>query len=541
MIEMSFVSKKVYEDPFNKVELSAVITDPESNQKTVSAYWAGGQIWNIRYSSSKIGLHKIRIMCSDTTNSELNDKEETIEIVEYSGDNLLLKHGPLKVSENKKYLQHIDKTPFFWLADTWWMGFTKRLKWPFDFKKLTRDRVKKGFTVIQIVAGLYPDMEPFDKRGANEAGFPWNKDFTCINPEYFDMVDQRIDLLVQSGLLPCIVGCWGFYIDFAGTEVLKKHWKYICARYGAYPVVWCMAGEALMPFYGSLAFSKEKSKKYDILRTDSAKRLEYQSWARKGWTEITAYLKNIDSSHHPITIHPTDYGHKMVDDPSLLDFDMLQTGHGSWNSFKRTVEMVRESVNLTPKMPTIDAEVCYEGIGGSNNADAKRVVFWSCMLSGAAGHSYGADGIWQVNNEDELFGASPQGVVWGNALWEDAYLLPGSKQLGISKKFLEKFDWWDFESHDDWCEPHSTEENRIAPYAAGISGEVRLFYIPFCTEKPLIKNIEKNVKYDAYYFNPVNGDIYGLGEVKSTADNSWTPEKPMPVFSDLLLVLERIF
>jgi hypothetical protein len=421
------------------------------------------------------------------------------------------------------------------------MGLTKRLKWPFDFKKLTNDRVKKGFTVIQIVAGLYPDMEPFDKRGENEAGFPWNKDFTCINPEYFDMVDKRIDLLVQSGLLPCIVGCWGFYIDFAGTEVLKKHWKYICARYGAYPVVWCMAGEALMPFYGSLAFSKEKNEKYEVLKTDSVKRLEYQAWARKGWTEITAYLKNVDSSHHPITIHPTDYGHKMVDDPSLLDFDLLQTGHGSWNSFKRTVGMVRESVNQIPRMPVIDGEVCYEGIGGSNNADVQRFTFWSCMISGAAGHSYGADGVWQVNNEDELFGESPHGVVWGNTLWKDAYLLPGSNQIGISKKFLEKFEWWNFEPHDEWCEPHSTEENRIAPYAAGISGEVRLIYIPFCTEKPLIKNIEKNAKYDAYYFNPVNGDIYRLGEVRANEENSWTPEKPMPVFTDLILVMERIF
>ena len=54
--------------------------------------------------------------------------------------------------------------PFFWLGDTWWMGLTKRLLWPEGFKLLTADRVKKGFTVIQIVAGLYPDMVPFDSR-----------------------------------------------------------------------------------------------------------------------------------------------------------------------------------------------------------------------------------------------------------------------------------------------------------------------------------------------------------------------------------------
>jgi hypothetical protein len=40
---------------------------------------------------------------------------------------------------------------------------------------LAEDRKRKGFNVVQIVAGLYPDMHPFDPRGANEAGFPWEE------------------------------------------------------------------------------------------------------------------------------------------------------------------------------------------------------------------------------------------------------------------------------------------------------------------------------------------------------------------------------
>jgi len=101
---------------------------------------------------------------------------------------------------------------------------------------LTADRISKGFTVIQIVAGLYPDMPPFDPRGANEAGFPWEKGYTRINPSYFDMADLRIRWLVNSGLVPCIVGCWGYFLNFAGIEVMKRHWRYLVARYGAYPV-----------------------------------------------------------------------------------------------------------------------------------------------------------------------------------------------------------------------------------------------------------------------------------------------------------------
>lgn len=79
--------------------------------------------------------------------------------------------------------------PFFWLADTWWMVLCKRLSWPENFQLFTADRVAKGFTVIQIVAGLYPNMPAFDERGVNEAGFPWDMDFEQINSGNFAMAD----------------------------------------------------------------------------------------------------------------------------------------------------------------------------------------------------------------------------------------------------------------------------------------------------------------------------------------------------------------
>ena len=30
---------------------------------------------------------------------------------------------------------------------------------------------------------------------------------------------------------------------------MKKHWRYLAARYGALPVVWCAAGEVNLPYY----------------------------------------------------------------------------------------------------------------------------------------------------------------------------------------------------------------------------------------------------------------------------------------------------
>ena len=73
------------------------------------------------------------------------------------------------------------------------MGLCERLKWPDEFRTLAEDRREKGFTVIQIVAGLYPDMPAFDPRGKNEAGFPWTENYGSIRPEYFDRADERMN------------------------------------------------------------------------------------------------------------------------------------------------------------------------------------------------------------------------------------------------------------------------------------------------------------------------------------------------------------
>lgn len=45
MIEWSYESEKAYTDPFNDIELSVIITDPDSEQKEIPAFWAGGQTW----------------------------------------------------------------------------------------------------------------------------------------------------------------------------------------------------------------------------------------------------------------------------------------------------------------------------------------------------------------------------------------------------------------------------------------------------------------------------------------------------------------
>jgi len=525
MAEWSFASKKEYVDPFNEVEVSGVFVHPDGSEKAVPAFWAGGNVWRVRYASQDVGRHKFHIVCSDESNEELNSQRGILEVTRYMGKNPLFVHGPIRVSQDRRYLEHADGTPFFWLGDTWWMGLTTRLNWPRDFKKLATDRAKKGFTLVQIVAGLYSDMPPFDQRGANEAGFPWEEGFSRINPEYFGFMDRRIDWLVEEGIVPCIVGAWGYYIGLAGEETMKKHWRNLVARYCAYPVVWCLAGEAAMPYY---AFWGEQRHK------------EQTPKARSGWTNVARYLRSTDPYHRPITVHPLspNCGRNMVDDPSVIDIDMLQTGHSDTRSFTDTVNIVVSSVSRQPRLPVIVGEVCYEGIMGASWENVQRLMFWTSILNGAAGHTYGANGIWQVNTQDAPFGPSPHGQSWGDMPWDDACQLPGSVQLCLGKRLLGRYRWWLFEPHPEWVEPHWTKDNYLRPYAAGIPREVRIIYIvAYDLSVQNVKLIERDVAYNAFYFDPRTGKEYDLGRLTPDEKNEWTPPKS-PIIQDFVLVID---
>jgi hypothetical protein len=517
--EWAYFSGKAYTDPFNEVELDVVFTDPQGNQQRVPAFWAGEQVWRVRYAPHVAGRYSYRTVSSDPTNPDLQGQTGTLEVSGYAGDNPLRTHGPVRVASDRLHFEHEDGTAFFWLGDTWWMGLCKRLRWPEDFQTLAADRVGKGFTVIQIIAGLYPDMPAFDPRGANEAGFPWMEDYARINPRYFDMADVRIEYLVERGLLPCIVSCWGYFLPWMGVSKLKQHWRHIVARWGAYPAIWCLAGEGAMPYYLS------KTKTEDV------------ALQKRGWTEIARYVRSVDPYHHPITIHPTNNARDQVEDPSVIDFDMLQTGHSGRKSIPSTVKQVTGSLARSPRMPVLVGEVNYEGIMAQSWQDVERFMFWASILSGAGGHTYGANGIWQVNTAEHPYGPSPHGGCWGDTPWDVAYQLPGSRQLGLAKQFLMRYKWWRFEAHPEWVDPHWTTENYELPYAAGIPGEVRLIFIPLLFDRPTVKSLEPGVAYRAFYFDPATGKQRDLGKVEADASGTW--QAPLiPTFADWLLVLE---
>jgi hypothetical protein len=190
-------------------------------------------------------------------------------------------------------------------------------------------------------------------------------------------------------------------------------------------------------------------------------------------------------------------------------------------------------------MPVLVGETCYEGHMQQGFGDVQRHLFWMYMLNGAAGHTYGAAGIWHAGVEgDPGVSGAFGGQVYDWTTWKEGMYYPGATQLGIGKKLLEQYPWWRFEPHPEW-----------APgcYAAGIPGEVRFVYLPrrniYNWSGPEVTNLEPDVDWHVYYFDPATGRKFDQGVIKAISqDKSATPvkfTKNVPSPQDWVLVFEN--
>ncbi|MDG3007370.1 apiosidase-like domain-containing protein [Paludisphaera mucosa] len=507
--EVAFTSAKDRADPFNEITLDVVFTAPDGATLRVPAFWDGGKSWRVRFSSRQAGEHRFVSACSDAGDAGLNGVAGVVEVVPYTGDIPLLRHGAPRVADDKRHFAHADGSPFFWLGDTWWMGLTDRLAWPADFQALAADRVAKGFNVVQIVAGLYPDMPAFDPRGRNEAGFPWEPEYARINPAYFDAADRRIAYLVDQGLTPCVVGAWGYHLPWLGEAKMKAHWRNLVARWGAYPVVWCAAGETTMPFYLS------KSPKEDAERQ------------KREWTEIMAYLRSVDPFHRLVTCHPSRTARQSVTDPSVLDFDMHQSGHGT--PAEQQAALGFEGWKTAPTMPVLSGESRYEALEINptlTDADARKAFWAHTIASGCAGHTYGANGIWQVNGRDKPYGNSPGGNNWGTTPWDVAMKLPGSAQLAAARRLIESIPGWNhLEPHPELVAWADAATRAPAPLCASTPAGARLVYL--ISPGPIaLSGLPAGATLKAAWFDPVSGNSNTPVDLTVSPDGRATASPP---------------
>ena len=84
-----------------------------------------------------------------------------------------------------------------------------------------------------------------------------------------------------------------------------------------------------------------------------------------------------------------------------------------------------------PPMPVLVGETCYEGHMQQGFGDVQRHMFWMNMLSGAAGHTYGAAGIWHAGVEgDPGIGGAWSRQLYDWTTWKEGMNYPGRHPTG---------------------------------------------------------------------------------------------------------------
>jgi hypothetical protein len=225
----------------------------------------------------------------------------------------IYQHGFIKPSANNRYLTYADGTPFYWLGDTHWSGFSiaERFNESNDarfssmFKGMIDRRVEQGYTVwkVETFANNYGEGEPH-----NEGGPAWNntKFFIDLNPGFWQNIDQRIGYLASKGIVVSIAQGIGLSMTTVTVEPDHRRLaRYILARYGAYPTVWITAQE------------------FDDVRSGNC----IQCWA-----DVAAEVYNLDPYKRANSLHNAYTNPIVFHDEVWYSFVTLQQSHNNVRS-----------------------------------------------------------------------------------------------------------------------------------------------------------------------------------------------------------------
>lgn len=427
------------------------------------------------------------------------------------------KTGKLQVSTNHRYLVFSDGTPFFYLGDTAWELF-HRLSLE-EAKQYLLNRVEKGFTVIQAVvlaeldgltaANFYGDLPLIDC------------DLTTPNEAYFRHVDNIIHFAEEIGLFIGMLPTWGsnWKKEEKKEAVFTKETaqifgRFLGERYRNNAIIWILGGDRFV----------ENDEEFAIIES------------------MALGLKEGDAGSHLITFHPRGPGcsSETLHQAKWLDFNMCQSSHGAHDNDIGI--FIENDYNLDPPKPTLDGEPHYETMPVGfyykdtsrydrfDDYDARQAAYWA-LLSGACGHTYGNNNIWQ------MWSTKFEPVLWANKPWIDSLDTPGAYQMGNIRQLFESFAFQDFIPAQEMIVDGCTNGGGKIRASRSSKGAFAFIYSPrgepFTINKKGFNS--KNIK--EFWYDPRYGCKYHFHTTANAAFQTYAPPTSGRG-NDWLLILE---
>lgn len=502
----TFSSSRDYSNPVQDVKVRVEFTSPNGNKRTFLAFWDGGRKWRVRFSPDEQGDWTYKTVCSDSSNNGLQNQAGSFQCTGYKGDLPLFQHGELRLSKNRRYFEHADGTPFFWLADTVWCG---PLFADFDdWKVFLKDRAEKEFTAIQFVLTQWR----MAKTDADGNPTFTGKEKIVINPAYFQRMDKYVDAINEAGLVAVPVLLWAIRGEENPGYTLPEDQKivlaeYMIARYGAHQVIWFLGGDG-----------------------------NYSGDNAETWKRIGRAVFNEDQ-HRLATQHVRGrswIGKEFRNEP-WFSFIGYQSGHGDDEGTFRWLNQGPPSTewNNEPILPVINTEPNYEAHNGytyrkvHNDHSVRRAAYWSLLVSPPAGITYGGQGIWGWHTKVQ---APADHLSTGlGSPWYIAKDLPGALSMKYLHEFFKSIEWWRLVPAPEVLteQPGKKDASKFIAAAKSDAGDLLVVYLP---EGGSVTLKTDSLKQDltARWYHPRTGGWLDAGEVErpqqtfKTADrNDW--------------------
>lgn len=510
--ELAFSSSLDYENPVQDLRyMEVTFTSPTGRIKTINAFWDGGKTWKARFMPEETGTWNFITKSSDPKNAGLNDQKGTFSCIPNTGKHDIYIHGPVINPKGTYHLAHADGTPFFYMACTAWNGALKSTVE--EWEHYLGQRVKNHYNAIQLVTTQWRGC---DKNSEGEVAFEGSGRIR-INPDFFRLMDQRIDRVNEYGLVAMPVVLWalqngngrelspGYYLPDDQAIILAK---YIVARYGANHVIWALGGDGI--YTGT----------YE------------QRWKTIGRAVFDGKTQGIVAQH---PCGRSWVGEVYKDEP-WLDIVGYQSSHSNAESTVNWITKgpMSQMWDQIPARPLINLEPNYEQIGlRITDRDVRNASYWSIFATPVSGLTYGANGIWPWLRAGESI--LNHGNSAGTSTWRESIELPGSVQMGYLAEFFRKFRWWELYPAQEllFDQPGDKTFNHFVSVLKSTDNKMILVYIPVKQQIKIRKPL--NVNYSVQWFDPVKNTI---SEGRPSEDGLVITLEP-PVDQDMLLILRN--
>jgi len=518
-VEVTFDSVKTYANPYTDVDIDVTFVCGETSI-TLPGFWYGENTWAFRFSPTKTGVWTYTVSCTDKENTALDGLTGTIEATAATGTSMTAQHGFLRVSDDSRYLSYADGTDFFWLGDTNWQAPStlnnSSCNYPgcdcgSQFKHIVNDRVAKGFTVFQtyfcatsasavqgntsywaatlggeaVAAGQYVNIDVWNTRLDDEFAYLASVDmvaavgFGCHSGTIETFATQYLGKKLADATPEELDAAY----DYAET-ITKRLARYFVARYACNNIAYISGQEITM-----------NNRCFDV------------------YEAVSAYLGQIDGYKHLNTAHQTvissDNARAItLGNATWHDFYLLQGGHSM--KTKSTYSVYYYNTNVSTVKPIIEGELQYEEIncGPFTGYDNPRYGAWKAMLSGTAGFTYGASGVWAASYSTSVY----TGWLGGDSTYsyEPWYMgvdKQGSFEVSYMKEFFQNLPSWQSlipQYYDTTYADFNEVENKMLAATADMTTAVAYFYNDNLVTGT-IKGLNDSASYNAYWFNPRTG------------------------------------